>query len=53
LAVVSVVLATSIIRAALIIVLMMEAASPSETLVNFYQFTQHNNSEDSHLHSHH
>jgi hypothetical protein len=36
--------AASIIRA-----MMMEAASTSETLVNFYQTTWHNNSEDSHL----
>jgi hypothetical protein len=34
----------SIIRA------MMEAASTSETLVNFYQTTRRYNSEDSHLH---
>jgi hypothetical protein len=31
------------------IALMMEAASTSETLVNFYQTTRHNNPEDSHL----
>jgi hypothetical protein len=30
--------------------LMMEAASTSETSVNFYQTTRHNNPEDSHLH---
>jgi hypothetical protein len=30
--------------------LMMEAARTSETLVNFYQTTQHNNPEDSRLH---
>jgi hypothetical protein len=41
------VLAASIIRA--IITLMMEAASTSETSVNFYQTTRHNNPEDSHL----
>jgi hypothetical protein len=29
---------------------MMEAASASETLVNFYQTTWRNNPEDSHLH---
>jgi hypothetical protein len=29
--------------------LMMEAASTSEMLVNFYQTTQRNNPEDSHL----
>lgn len=28
---------------------MVEAANTSETLVNFYQITQHNNPEDSHL----
>jgi hypothetical protein len=28
---------------------MMEAASTSETSVNFYQITRHNNPEDSHL----
>jgi hypothetical protein len=39
-------LAASIIRA--IISLMMEAASTSETWVNFYQ---HNNPDDSHLHT--
>jgi hypothetical protein len=44
------VLAASIIRA--IIVLMMEAARTSETLVNFYQTTQRYNPEDSHLHTH-
>jgi hypothetical protein len=31
------------------IALMMEAASTSETSVNFYQTTQRNNPEDSHL----
>jgi hypothetical protein len=30
---------------------MMEAASTSETSVNFYQTTRRNNSEDSHLHT--
>jgi hypothetical protein len=30
--------------------LMMEAASTSETLVSFYQTTRRNNTEDSHLH---
>jgi hypothetical protein len=39
--------AASIIRA--LIALMMEAASTSETLVNFYQTTRRNNPEDSHL----
>jgi hypothetical protein len=32
------------------IALMMEAASGSETSVNFYQTTRRNNPEDSHLH---
>jgi hypothetical protein len=32
---------------------MMEAASASETLVNFYQTTWHYNPADSHLHTHH
>jgi hypothetical protein len=45
---VSEVLAASIIR-----VKMMEAASPSETSVNFYQTTWSNNTEDSHLHTCH
>jgi hypothetical protein len=36
-----------------IIALMMEAASTSETSVNFYQITWHNNPEGSHLHTHH
>jgi hypothetical protein len=31
---------------------MMEAASTSETLINFYQTTQRNNPQDSHLHIH-
>jgi hypothetical protein len=31
----------------------MEAASTSETLVNFYQTTQHNKPEENDLHSHH
>jgi hypothetical protein len=43
------VLAASIIMA---IALMMEAASTSETSVNFYQTTRRNNPEDSHLHDH-
>jgi hypothetical protein len=30
---------------------MMEAASTSETSVNFYQTTRHKNPEDSHLHT--
>jgi hypothetical protein len=33
------------------IALMMVAASTSETSINFYQTTWHNNPEDSHLHS--
>jgi hypothetical protein len=33
------------------IALMMEAASTSETLVNFYQTTRRYNPEDSHLHT--
>jgi hypothetical protein len=33
----------------IIIALMMDAASTSETSVNFYQSTPHNNPEDSHL----
>jgi hypothetical protein len=33
----------------MIIALMMEAASTSETSVNFYQTTRRNNPEDSHL----
>jgi hypothetical protein len=36
--------------ACLLIALMMEAASTSETLVNFYQTTRRNIPEDSHLH---
>jgi hypothetical protein len=32
--------------------LMMEAASTSETLVNFYHTTRRNNPEDSHLYTH-
>jgi hypothetical protein len=43
--------AASIIRA-IIITLMMEAASTSETPVNFYQTARRNNPEDSHLHTH-
>jgi hypothetical protein len=33
----------------IVIALMMEAASTSETLVNFYQITWRYNPEDSHL----
>jgi hypothetical protein len=36
----------------LLITLMMEAASTSETSVNFYQTTQRSIPEDSHLHAH-
>jgi hypothetical protein len=35
----------------LLIVLMMDTASTSETSVNFYQTTQRNNPEQSHLHT--
>jgi hypothetical protein len=35
----------------LTIPMMMEAASTSETLENFYQTTRSNNPEDSHLHT--
>jgi hypothetical protein len=35
----------------IIIALMIEAASTSETLVNFYETTQRYNPEDSHLHT--
>jgi hypothetical protein len=38
-------------RPASIIALMMEAASTSETSVNFYQTTRRYNPEDSHLHT--
>jgi dipeptidase len=44
------VLAASIIRA--MISLVMEAASTSEMLENFYQTTRCNNPEGSHLHRH-
>jgi hypothetical protein len=43
-------LAASIIRA--LIGVMMEAASTSETSVNFYQTTRRYNPEDSHLQTH-
>jgi hypothetical protein len=33
------------------IALMTEAASTSETSINFYQTTRRNNPEDSHLHT--
>jgi hypothetical protein len=48
---ISKVLASSIII--IIIALMMEAASTSETSVNFYQITRRNNPEDGHLHTRH
>jgi hypothetical protein len=35
-----------------VVVLMMEAARTSETLVNFYQTTRRYNPEDSHLRTH-
>jgi hypothetical protein len=38
---------------AVIRAMMMEAASTSETLVNFYQTTWHYNPEDNHLHTRH
>jgi hypothetical protein len=44
------VLDASIIRKMALIALMMEATSPSETSVNFYQTTWCNNAEDSQLH---
>jgi hypothetical protein len=37
----------------IIITLMMEVASTSETLVNFYQTAWHNNPENSHLYTRH
>jgi hypothetical protein len=37
---------------AALIALMMEAATTSETSVNFYQTTRPYNPEDSHLHTH-
>jgi hypothetical protein len=37
-------------KMALLIALMMDAASTSETSENFYQTTRRNNPEDSHLH---
>jgi hypothetical protein len=44
--------AASITRAMMMaIALMMEATSISETSVNFYQNTWHNNPENSHLHT--
>jgi hypothetical protein len=45
------VLAASAIIASIIKGMVIEAASTSEKLVNFYQTTQRNNPEDSHLHT--
>jgi hypothetical protein len=39
------------VLAASVIALMMETASTSETWVNVYQTTWHNNPEDSHLYT--
>jgi hypothetical protein len=44
-------ISTQFLECSLLIALMMEAASTSETLVNFYQSIQHYNPEDSHLHT--
>jgi hypothetical protein len=41
------------VLSAFIIRAMIEAASTSETLLNFYQTTWRNNPDDSHLHIHH
>jgi hypothetical protein len=35
-----------------VFILLMDAARTFETLVNFWQTTQHYNPEDSHLHTH-
>jgi hypothetical protein len=35
----------------MVIAVMMEAASSSETSINFYQTTRRNNPEDSHLYT--
>jgi hypothetical protein len=43
------VLAVSIAARGLLIALEMKAASTSKTSINFYQTTQRNNPEDSHL----
>jgi hypothetical protein len=40
-----------VLAASIIIALMMEAASTSETSVNVYQTTRRNNPGDSHLHT--
>jgi hypothetical protein len=42
---------SQVVAASIIIALMMEAASNSETSVNFYQTIRRNNPEDSHLHT--
>jgi hypothetical protein len=38
-------------RMAIIVTLIMEAASASETQINFYQSTRRNNPEDGHHHT--
>jgi hypothetical protein len=48
-----VVMPCSLVVCSLAITLMMEAASTSEMLVNFYQTTRNYNPEDSHLHTCH
>jgi hypothetical protein len=42
---------SEVLAASIIIALMMEAVSASETSVNFYETTRRNLPEDSHLHS--
>jgi mannose-6-phosphate isomerase class I len=42
---------SEVLAASIIIGLIMEAASASDTSVNFYQTTWRNNPEDSHLHT--
>jgi hypothetical protein len=42
---------SEVFAASIIIALMMEAASTSETSVNFYQTTRRNIPEDNHLHT--
>jgi hypothetical protein len=42
---------SDVLAASILIALMMEAASTSETLVNFYETTRRYNPEDSHLHT--
>jgi hypothetical protein len=42
---------SEVLAASIITALMMEAASTSETLVNFYPTVRRNNPEDSHLHA--